>query len=101
MTAVRLRGMSSCLLLHIHSCLCLFANLEAESDSVEVDVSGVVQVAEALTVRIHADILPLQQRALNILPPAKCQLYIDFTLTPMNVSRAFAKFEVVQSSPGL
>ena len=39
--------------------LCVFAHLEAESDGVEVDVGGVVQVAEALAVRVHADILPL------------------------------------------
>ena len=58
----------------------MYAHLEAESDGVEVDVGSVVQVAEALAVRIHADILPLQQRALNILPPVNSQLYIDWTL---------------------
>ena len=48
----------------------MYAHLEAESDGVEVNVGSVVQVAEALAVRVHADILPLQQRALHILPPA-------------------------------
>ena len=59
--------------------LCPFAYLEAESDGVEVNVGCVVQVAEALAVRVHADILPLQQRALHILPPAKSQFYINWT----------------------
>ena len=44
-------------------------DLEAESDSIEINGGSTVHVFESLSERVNSDLLPLLQRLLHILPP--------------------------------